>query len=466
MPRSRGRFLDKHQKGGFMKRIGFLLLVCILLSLGAFAQTTTEWIVVANQNTAGVVASLNGLGGVVSAAHEDTGLIVVSGLSDAAVAELRADARVAMVEPDALVALETPGGGDVIEAYVSSDESSASLPQPTLAAFYPRQWHLRIVEADLAWRFGLHGSPNVRVAVLDTGIDYLHPDLVGRVDLSSSISLVPSDDALVGTYFPTRHPVTDLHYHGTHVAATISSNGVAAAGVTARTTLIGVKVLDRTGAGSFARVLLGLLWAADHDARIANLSLGGAFHKAGEGRLVGVINRVFNYAHSKGTLIVVAAGNGAQNLDRDGALYAAHCSSPNVACVSATGPTASASVNGPWENIDAIAPYTNYGLSAIDVAAPGGNSGGLIWEACSTSSLAIPICRTGTYVLGLAGTSMAAPHVSGMVALAFQFLPDSSPSRMKGILETHAENVAGRGKDPYYGYGRLGVCVSGGQGDH
>jgi subtilisin family serine protease len=460
MPRSRGQFLDKHQKGGFMKRIGLLLLVCIFLSLGAFAQTTTEWIVVANQNTAGVVATLNGLGGVVSASHENTGLVVVSGLSDAAVAQLRADPRVAMVEPDARVALETSGGGDVVEAYHGSPN------HPTLAAFYPRQWNLRIIEADLAWQFGLHGSPRIRVAVLDTGIDYLHPDLAGRVDLSSSISLVPSDDALVSTYFPTRHPVTDLHFHGTHVAATISSNGVAASGVTSRTTLIGVKVLDRTGAGSFARVLLGLLWAADHDAKIANLSLGGAFHKAGEGRLVGVINRVFNYAHSKGTLIVVAAGNGAQDLDRDRELYAAHCTTPNVACVSATGPTASASVNGPWENIDAIAPYTNYGLSAIDLAAPGGNSGGLIWEACSTSSLAIPICRTGTYVLGLSGTSMAAPHVSGMAALAFQFLPDSSPSRMKAILETHAENVAGHGKDPYYGYGRLGVCVRDEPGEH
>lgn len=443
-----------------MKRIGLLLLLCTLVSPGAFAQTTMEWIVLANQNTAGVVATLNGLGGVVTGSHENTGLIVVSGLSEGAVAQLRADSRVALVEPDARVALEALGGGDVVEAYHGSPD------HPTLATFYPRQWHLRVVEAPLAWAFGLHGSPSVRVAVLDTGIDYLHPDLVGRVDLSRSISFVPSDDALVSTHFPARHPVTDLHFHGTHVAATISSNGVAASGVTSRTTLIGVKVLDHTGAGSFARVLLGLLWAADHDARIANLSLGGAFHKAGEGRLVGAINRVFNYAHSKGTLVIVAAGNGGRNLDRDRALYEAPCSAPNVACVSATGPTASAGVNGPWENIDAIAPYTNYGLSAISVAAPGGTSSGLIWEACSTSSLAIPVCQTGTYVLGLTGTSMAAPHVSGMVALAFQFLPQASASRMKGILQIHAENVAGRGKDPYYGYGRLGVCVGGGQGGH
>ena len=443
-----------------MKRIGLLLLVCILLSLGAFAETTHETIVVANQNTADVIATLNGLGGVVTASHEDTGLILVSGLNDGAVAQLRADPRVAVVEPDERVALEALGGGDVVEAYHGSPD------HPTLAAFYPRQWHLRVVEAPLAWSFGLHGSPRIRVAVLDTGIDYLHPDLVGRVDLANSISLVPSDDALVATHFPARHPVTDLHFHGTHVAATISSNGVAASGVTSRTTLVGIKVLDRTGSGSFARVLLGLLWAADHNVRVANLSLGTAFHKAGQGRFVGVINRVFNYAHAKGTMVVVAAGNGAQNLDRDRNSYEAPCSAPNVACISATGPTASASVNGPWENIDAIAPYTNYGLSAISVAAPGGNSGGSVWAACSTSSLALPVCRTGTYVLGLNGTSMAAPHVSGMVAMAFQFLPQSSPSRMKGILQIHAENVAGKGKDPYYGYGRLGVCIGGGQGDH
>lgn len=136
---------------------------------------------------------------------------------------------------------------------------------------------MRAIDADKAWAAGEFGSEDVVVAILDTGIDYTYPDLLGRVDLSRSISLQPRDDALVSAFFPGKHPITDLHYHGTHVASTVVSNGYIVAGVTSMTTLIGVKVCSVYGGCN--RIFEGIKYAVDQDADITYMSLGGGFQK-------------------------------------------------------------------------------------------------------------------------------------------------------------------------------------------
>jgi subtilisin family serine protease len=334
---------------------------------------------------------------------------------------------------------------------------ATSTTAPETAVYYPWQWHLRAIGAQKAWAAGRLGSPDVTVAVLDTGISYQHADLVGRVDLSRSVSFVPSDDALIAAYFPGMHPVTDLYYHGTHVAATISSNAVIAAGVTSNIQLIGVKVLGATGEGTFGGVLEGLIWAADHGADIANLSLGDAFLRRGNGRYVAIVQQVFNYAHRKGVLVVVAAGNESLDLDHDKNLFKSYCSAANVVCVSATGPTYSPSEAGPWTDVDAFAPYSNYGRSSITVAAPGGYWGA-IWAACAPTSLIIPECAGGSYAVGLGGTSMAAPHVSGLAALLVEDIGHGHPSRIKTRLQQSADDLGTPGTDPQYGKGRINVA--------
>jgi lantibiotic leader peptide-processing serine protease len=427
-----------------------LLLLCLLLvvSSSVFAGHLVRF----NGNIpSGFDAAVAAAGGTITSRHDGAGFAAVSGLTADTAAALAGSNGVAEVLEDAgyQVRLGTPTVSD------ESVPEIASPAVPSLAFFYPRQWHLRQIGAHIAWAAGRRGSAGVTVAVLDTGISYTHADLAGRVDLSRSVSFVPSDDALVNTYFPGFHPVTDLHYHGTHVAATISSNALAAAGVTSQVTLIGVKVLGVTGNGSFEGIVNGILWAADKGADVANMSLGADFPRAHNGRFTAFLQNAVNYAHRKGTLVVVAAGNDAIDLDHDGNNYNAFCSSANVVCASATGPT-NGSTNGPWVNLDALAYYSNYGRSAINVAAPGGN-GSAVWAACSRTSLQIPVCQTGTFIVGLAGTSMAAPHVSGTAALIVEDVGAGRPGQVRARLQQTADDLGQPGTDPAYGKGRINV---------
>jgi hypothetical protein len=403
-----------------------------------------------------VAADVAARGGTLEWYHAGTGIGVVSGLAQADAAALpgatqaEADAAV-QVAPAADPMVSDESAGD---ASVSSD-GAESQANPATAFFYRRQWNLRAIGANFAWAAGRTGSSSVRVAILDTGIDDRYLDLNGLVDLSRSVSFVPSDDALVHALFPTRSVTTDLHFHGTHVASIVSSKALAVAGVTSRVRLMAVKVLNRNGSGFTSDILRGVLFAADNGADVINMSLGGEFAKAGNGRLIGFINKVFSYAQRQGTLAVVAAGNAHEDLDHNGNTYDDYCNQANVVCVAATGPTAGAT-NGPWVGVDTPTPYTNYGSSAITVAAPGGYAQP-VWGACSTTSLAVPVCRTGTFTLGVSGTSQATPHVSGLAALIVEDVGHGHPQQVRARLMQSADDLGAPGVDPYYGKGRINV---------
>jgi len=165
-----------------------------------------------------------------------------------------------------------------------------------------------------------------------------HADLVGRVDIESSISVL--------TYSPCgaadTESIDDLHGHGSFVGAIVSSNGVRVASVAPQAQLIAVKVLRCDNRGAFGDFIIGLVHAADVGADIANLSLH-SFTQRREwgGALISAFNRAATYANRKGTLVVSITGNFSFNMDEERDLIILPGEAAATLTVGATGPSCS-----------------------------------------------------------------------------------------------------------------------------
>jgi subtilisin family serine protease len=404
---------------------------------------------------------ISSLGGTTTSRFDSIGVAFVSGLSPVALETLAADPSVAGVALDRVLNW-LPGVriGGVLEAEAVAPANH----DPTKVGRWPAQWNMRQIQADKAWAAGYFSNPNVRVAILDTGIDYGNRELVGLVDLTLSKSFVPDDPVL-----PTDHPIMDLHFHGTHVSSSVVTNSRTIAGVAPHTTLVGVKVLSFLGSGSFEGVIAGITYAADIRSHVINMSLGADvdLNEPGVKELVKALSRAIRYADRKGTLVISAAGNDATNLDDPASLYSVPCEVSPI-CVSATGPILQ-------QNFDQPASYTNYGSSAIEVAAPGGNvdpegndvNEDLILGACSrqTTQPGLLPCRASTdgviyFYAFAAGTSMATPHVSGVAAMIKASAPTLKTNALKNRIIDFSDDLGAPGLDPFYGYGRVNVFRS------
>src|SRR5437763_2216263 len=300
-------------------------------------------------------ASVAQLGGSIESALDSIGVAAVTGLSEAGAAEVAAGAGIRAVEPDPMTSPRDDGGATdglaaeaVNEAAVPADATAS----PTAAQFYARQWNLRAVFAPDAWAAGYLGSRDVKVAILDTGIDYLHPDLVGLVDLAHSKSFVPED--VMPARYADRLPFNDLFYHGTAVASVVASNAKVVAGLNRFVTLLAVKVADSTSQHTIGRLISGIVYAADQGADVINVSRGSERHKSQSPGTVAAFERAVNYAFRKGGLVVSVPFNDGADLDHDGDVVRLPCEAANAICAAATWPTAAAGIIGPWYIEDAV----------------------------------------------------------------------------------------------------------------
>ena len=311
-------------------------------------------------------------------------------------------------------------------------------------SYYDYQWHLPVIEADKAWDKGATGF-GVRVAVVDTGIWYLHPDLYYNIDFSASATFVPGTTDFL-----------DGEGHGTHVAGIIAAadNDWGSIVVAPDATLIGVKVLDDSGSGYQSWVIAGIIHSVEKKADIINLSLGSLLKKSGylpyytardAAKIKNLYTHVINWAISEGSLVVCSAGNESYNLDHLWDYIKLPAEAGNGIVVSATGPTG-------LQNYDNFASYSNYGNSAIWLAAPGGDftlypSPG--WHLDMVFSTTI-----GGWAW-MAGTSMSTPVVSGVAALVISTYGKMKPNVLKNHLGKNADDLGKPGKDPFYGKGRV-----------
>jgi subtilisin family serine protease len=324
---------------------------------------------------------------------------------------------------------------------------------PESEPYFGYQWGMLAIDAPGAWDAG-HKGGGARVAVLDTGVDYTHPDLAANVDLASSASMVPYDPSLI-----------PVHWHATHVAGIVAAddNGVGVTGVAPDAEIISVKVFGinpDTGAleGFFSWTLAGILHAVDVGADVINMSLGGYIaHSeppANEvNAFINLVKKTVNYADQQGVFVVCSAGNDA--LDGQGDRGFLHIPSDvgSAVCISATGPIGW--IFDPSTDLDVLAIYSNYGPQ-IDFAAPGGND--VLWPEPGWHYDMVLSSYPGGWAWA-DGTSMSAPHVAGVAALIIgKNGGDMSPQHVLRDLRLSSDDLGKPGQDVYYGYGRVNAA--------
>lgn len=336
--------------------------------------------------------------------------------------------------------------------------------------FFDLQWGHDAVDAVEAWNVGERGK-GASVAVLDGGFDLDHPDLAPNIDFERSKNFVDGEELQYGP--------ADPFSHGTHVAGTVAAadNGFGVIGVAPEAQLILVKVLGDAGSGSFADIIDGIVYAANVDADVINMSLGAYLFRNGgilaaDGSIIPVpasevaelknaLQKAVNYAYQQGTTVIASAGNDAIDGQADKSGLHVPSDLAHVINTSATAPLGWA-LDPASADFARLASYSNFG-NKIDFAAPGGDFVYEGEELCTVAGITRP-CFVFDLVFSAgnggwywsAGTSMASPHASGVAAIIIGANGgEMSPSQVETALRKSAEDIFKNGNDPYSGHGQV-----------
>lgn len=288
---------------------------------------------------------------------------------------------------------------------------SNHIAEPTITpndSLFSSQWHLPKIAAPQGWDITT-GSIASIIAVADSGVDSLHPDLAGK--------LVPGYN-----FYANTTDTRDVYGHGTWVAgaaAALSNNGSGVSGVSWGSAIMPIVITSSTGYSTYYAMAQAITYAADNGVRIINLSFAGTSASA-------TLQNAVTYAWNKGTLVFASAGN-----------YATSTPYYPAACEHAVAVTATTSA-------DALAGFSNFG-AWVDIAAPGAS----IYTTA----------RGGGYA-SVSGTSFSSPIAAGLGALILSVNPNLTNAQVVEILRQNADDLGTAGFDPLFGYGRINVYKS------
>jgi subtilisin family serine protease len=265
---------------------------------------------------------------------------------------------------------------------------------------YPNEWHLPQISAPTAWNYTM-GS-GVTIAILDTGVDGTHPDLAPNMVAGYN-------------FYDGNTNTADVNGHGTAVAgaaAAAANNGIGVAGVAGAAKIMPLRVADPSAYAMWSTTAQAINYAADHGARIVNLSYQGAAASS-------TIQSAASYLRSKGGVLFVAAGN--------------------TGALDSTTPTNLMEVVSATDTGDTFATFSTYG-PFVTISAPGNNI--------------LTTAMGGGYQYWW-GTSLATPVAAGTAALIVAKRPDFTAAQIDSTLQQSATDLGAAGRDNYFGFGRV-----------
>ncbi len=271
--------------------------------------------------------------------------------------------------------------------------------------YFASEWHLAKINAPTAWDSST--GAGVTIAILDTGVDGTHPDLAPQMVSGWN-------------FYDNNSNTADVYGHGTAVAgaaAAATNNGIGVAAVAGGAHIMPVRISEPSGYAYWSTVAQGISWAADHGAKVANLSYQGASSSV-------TIQSAASYLRSKGGVLYVAAGN--------------------TGAIDNTAPTNLMLVVSATQESDLLASFSSFG-SFIAISAPGNNI------LTTTNGGGYQYCW---------GTSLATPIVAGTAALIISKRPDFTPAQIDSTLESSATVLGAPDPNIYFGYGRVNAAAA------